>query len=214
MFDIGFWEIFLVGLIALIVLGPGRLPEAARAAGSWLGKMRNFVTDVKRDLSAELQSEDFQQFRQLKQEISETRQSFQRTASELVGEVNRAVEQGTAEMEPLKALGEELPGAPTPTGKSRKKRVAKNQGQKKKSAKKAATKKKLGKKAPAPDPALTKKKSPVKKVAASKKATPAKQKATKKKSPVKTAAASKKASPAKKKVTKKTVKKNTKRARG
>ena len=40
MFDVGFWELALVGLICLIVVGPQRLPELVRVAGFWIGKAR------------------------------------------------------------------------------------------------------------------------------------------------------------------------------
>ena len=50
MFDIGFSELVAVGLIALIVLGPKRLPEVARTAGRWMGQLRRFIADVKQDI--------------------------------------------------------------------------------------------------------------------------------------------------------------------
>src|SRR3989304_4556407 len=50
MFDIGFSELVVIGLIALIVLGPKRLPEVARTAGKWMGQLRRFLADGKLDL--------------------------------------------------------------------------------------------------------------------------------------------------------------------
>jgi sec-independent protein translocase protein TatB len=56
-FDIGFSELLLVGIIALLVLGPERLPQAARTAGLWAGRLRatvqRFTADVDRELKAE-----------------------------------------------------------------------------------------------------------------------------------------------------------------
>ena len=54
MFDIAFSELVLIGLVALVVLGPRRLQEAARTAGRWMARLRRFVDDVKRDMDAEL----------------------------------------------------------------------------------------------------------------------------------------------------------------
>src|SRR5918996_3986293 len=54
MFDIGFWELTLIGVIALLVLGPERLPRAARTAGLWLAKARRAVTTMKTDIEREL----------------------------------------------------------------------------------------------------------------------------------------------------------------
>lgn len=61
MFDIGFWEICLVGLVSLIVIGPEKLPKAARVAGFWVGKTRNVVASVKAEIKEELQAEEMRQ---------------------------------------------------------------------------------------------------------------------------------------------------------
>ncbi|TXK98058.1 twin-arginine translocase subunit TatB, partial [Methylococcaceae bacterium CS5] len=49
MFDIGFWELCLIGLVSLLVIGPEKLPKVARIAGFWLGKTRNMVAVVKEE---------------------------------------------------------------------------------------------------------------------------------------------------------------------
>ena len=58
MFDVGFWELVFIAIIALLVVGPERLPKIARTAGLWLGKMRGFVSSVKRDIDHELAAEE------------------------------------------------------------------------------------------------------------------------------------------------------------
>jgi sec-independent protein translocase protein TatB len=58
MFDIGFWEIFVILIVALIVVGPERLPTLARKAGLWIGKIRGFVTSVKGDIDREFAAEE------------------------------------------------------------------------------------------------------------------------------------------------------------
>jgi len=65
MFDIGFSELVVIGLIALIVLGPKRLPEVARTAGKWMGQLRRFIADVKLDLDREMHTEDLAELRKL-----------------------------------------------------------------------------------------------------------------------------------------------------
>ena len=61
MFDVGFWELCLVGLISLLVIGPERLPKVARVAGYWLGKTRSLVASVKQEIREELREEEIRQ---------------------------------------------------------------------------------------------------------------------------------------------------------
>lgn len=53
MFDIGFWEILLILILALLVVGPERLPGAARTAGFWFGKARRYIEGVRDEVSQE-----------------------------------------------------------------------------------------------------------------------------------------------------------------
>ncbi len=61
MFEIGFWELVMIGVVALIVVGPERLPGLARKAGLWLGKARQMVAEVKADVDRELHLEELKQ---------------------------------------------------------------------------------------------------------------------------------------------------------
>ncbi len=61
MFDIGFWELGLIGLVSLLVIGPEKLPTVARLAGFWLGKARNMVASVKAEIKEELKEEELRQ---------------------------------------------------------------------------------------------------------------------------------------------------------
>ncbi|MGW8309612.1 MAG: Sec-independent protein translocase protein TatB [Thiogranum sp.] len=58
MFDIGFWELTVIGVVALLVIGPERLPRVARTAGMWVGRARRFVSSVKADIDRELAAEE------------------------------------------------------------------------------------------------------------------------------------------------------------
>lgn len=65
MFEIGFWELIVVGVVALLVVGPEKLPGLARTAGLWVGKARRMIAEVKADVDRELQLEELKQsFRQ------------------------------------------------------------------------------------------------------------------------------------------------------
>lgn len=97
MFDIAFSELIVIGLIALMVLGPKRLPELARAAGRWTARLRRFVEDVKRDVSLEMHKDELAELRQVKDQLTETKQLFETSASSTFA-----------------ALGEIRPPEPTP----------------------------------------------------------------------------------------------------
>jgi len=58
MFDVGFSQLILIGLVALIVIGPQRLPSVARTVGHLLGRLQRYVGDVKADISREMQLEE------------------------------------------------------------------------------------------------------------------------------------------------------------
>ncbi len=57
MVDVGFWEMVMVGVVALIVVGPERLPGLARTVGLWLGRTRYFVSSVKAEIDREIRAD-------------------------------------------------------------------------------------------------------------------------------------------------------------
>ena len=61
MFDVGFWELVVVAVVALVVIGPERLPKAARVAGMWLGKARRTLASVKSEIDRELKAQELQE---------------------------------------------------------------------------------------------------------------------------------------------------------
>lgn len=61
MFDIGFWELLLIGLVALVVIGPERLPKVARVVGLWVGKARNTLGSVKAEIDRELKAQELKE---------------------------------------------------------------------------------------------------------------------------------------------------------
>lgn len=60
MFEVGFSELVLIGIVALLVIGPERLPGIARTAGLWLGRMRSMVSSVKHDIDRELRTQELE----------------------------------------------------------------------------------------------------------------------------------------------------------
>ena len=61
MFDVGFQELALIGVIALIVVGPERLPRMARTLGLWMGKIRYYVGQVKSDIEREVRAQELKE---------------------------------------------------------------------------------------------------------------------------------------------------------
>ncbi|RUA05568.1 MAG: twin-arginine translocase subunit TatB [Gammaproteobacteria bacterium] len=57
MFDIGFWEFALIGVITLIVVGPERMPGIARTVGRYVGKGKRFVAKIQADIGEELEAD-------------------------------------------------------------------------------------------------------------------------------------------------------------
>jgi len=60
-FDIGSIEILIIGIVALVVIGPERLPKIARTAGHWLGRVRRFVGNVRNDIEREIRQEQIRE---------------------------------------------------------------------------------------------------------------------------------------------------------
>lgn len=86
MFDIGFSELLLFGIIALIVLGPEKLPQAARTAGQWYAKLRRAVSTIQSEIEAELDlAETRQQMQQELAKIRQTEADMKREMAELRG---------------------------------------------------------------------------------------------------------------------------------
>lgn len=103
MFDVGFTEVFLIGVVSLIVIGPERLPAVAKTAGQWVAKLQRFVRGVKTDLASELESGDLkkligdqrEQIDELRNMVSSTKKEFQSTAQSVM----KTTKAGLSELE-------------------------------------------------------------------------------------------------------------------
>ena len=63
MFDVGFSEMMVIAVVALVVIGPERLPRVARTLGFWFGRLQRYVNDVKADINREVELEDLRKFK-------------------------------------------------------------------------------------------------------------------------------------------------------
>ena len=83
MFDIGFWELALIGVVALIVIGPEKLPAVARTLGYWIGKTRRFVASVQDDLNREIgKAEELKRLLEEQSKIKEMHEIIEHTVDE------------------------------------------------------------------------------------------------------------------------------------
>ncbi len=99
MFDIGFSELMVIAVVALIVIGPERLPKVARAAGHLFGRMQRYVNDVKSDISREMALDDLRKLqasmqdtaRSIEQSVSQEMQSAETEMNKISGDAQAAV---------------------------------------------------------------------------------------------------------------------------
>ena len=68
MFDFGIWEIAIIFVITLIVVGPKKMPALARKAGLYVGKFRKFVSKIKNDINSEIEAEELKEQLSVKNE--------------------------------------------------------------------------------------------------------------------------------------------------
>ena len=100
MFDIGFSELLVIGIVALIVIGPQRLPGVARTVGHLLGRLQRYVADVKADINREIELEELRKMRDSMQKAaSEMQSSVDAELSKTADELNKAAS-GTPAAEP------------------------------------------------------------------------------------------------------------------
>ena len=92
MFDIGFSELALIAVVALIVLGPERLPKAARTMGHLFGRLQRYVNDVKADINREMELDEL---RKLQQQVQGAAREIETSMSSAV----RDLETGAREIE-------------------------------------------------------------------------------------------------------------------
>ena len=90
MFDFGFWELFLIMVVALLVVGPERLPGLARQVGLWIGKAKRFVNSVRSDIEREIRAEELKQIlNQQQSEIDELKNMLAETHSQVRTELEQ-----------------------------------------------------------------------------------------------------------------------------
>lgn len=113
MFDIGFWEILLIGVVTLLVVGPQRLPGVAVFAGHWIGRIRRFVRNMRDEINEELETEHLKsllaeqnrEISELRKDVDAVRGDTERSVRE-AGESVREAEKQVREADPSSVGGD------------------------------------------------------------------------------------------------------------
>jgi sec-independent protein translocase protein TatB len=90
MFDIGFSEMLVLAVVALVVIGPERLPKVAKQAGQWMGKLRRYVDDVKTDINRQM---ELTELRNLKDQVTDAARDLQSSVQSTVSGVQSSFDE-------------------------------------------------------------------------------------------------------------------------
>jgi len=100
-FDIGFTELLLIGIVALVVIGPERLPAVAKTAGQWIAKLQRFVRGVKTDIASELKTGDLEkligdqrdQINELRKMVTTAKDDFESSTRTVVNDAKSRLDE-------------------------------------------------------------------------------------------------------------------------
>jgi sec-independent protein translocase protein TatB len=129
MFDIGFSELLVIAVVALIVIGPERLPKVARTAGHLFGRLQRYVNDVKADIQREMELDELKKLRSqfedaarsVEQSVNEVGQDLRSATDDLNRSIaGDATAPAAPPAEPPAALPESAqPPPPTPSSEAK-----------------------------------------------------------------------------------------------
>jgi sec-independent protein translocase protein TatB len=104
MFDIGFSELMVIGVVALIVIGPEKLPRMARTVGHLAGRLQRYVSDVKADINREIELDELRKMRDsMQQAASNFETTVQTEVTNTETELNKSVEEVVSDKKPEEA---------------------------------------------------------------------------------------------------------------
>ena len=110
MFDVGFSELMVIAVVALIVIGPERLPRVARTMGHLFGRLQRYVNDVKADINREIELDELRKFRST---VEDAARGFEGTVNTAVDSVQSEVSKTETELSGLTRIEDAAPsGAP------------------------------------------------------------------------------------------------------
>jgi sec-independent protein translocase protein TatB len=113
MFDVGFSEIVVIAVVALIVIGPERLPKVARTLGHMFGRLQRYVNEVKADISREMELDEL---RKLQAQVQGAAHDIEQSVTSAAHEVETGVRSVESQLNEAAKVNEaQAPGAATPS---------------------------------------------------------------------------------------------------
>jgi sec-independent protein translocase protein TatB len=119
MLDVGFSELVVIGVVALVVIGPERLPKVARTMGHLLGRLQRYVSGIKADITREMDLDELRKMQtKIEDSVRNAEQAAHNEATKAEAELRTiAVGMGKPDPEPTvapepMAMKDEVPGAP------------------------------------------------------------------------------------------------------
>ncbi|UAN01600.1 Sec-independent protein translocase protein TatB [Achromobacter mucicolens] len=127
MFDVSLTELMVVGVVALIVIGPERLPKVARTVGHLLGRAQRYVNDVKSDIQREIELDELRKFKTemedaaqgVQQSLNETGASLQEPVQQFRAELDEVAREASGKAAPAASADTQTPAADTPAEPAR-----------------------------------------------------------------------------------------------
>ena len=112
MFDVGLSELMIIAVVALVVIGPERLPKVARTAGLLLGRLQRYVSDVKSDINREIQLDELKKMqREMTDQVTNLQASVTHEMREVESSVSKVIEPLAADVAVPPAPTSEAPPA-------------------------------------------------------------------------------------------------------
>jgi len=112
-FDVGFTEMMVIAVVALIVIGPERLPRVARTLGHLFGRLQRYVNDVKADINREIELEELKKF---KSTFEDAARGFESTVNTEINAVQSEATKTQDELNSLAKIEDPAAAPPIPPG--------------------------------------------------------------------------------------------------
>jgi sec-independent protein translocase protein TatB len=110
-FDVGFSELMVIAVVALIVIGPERLPRVARTMGHLFGRLQRYVNDVKADINREIELDELRKF---KSTFEDAARGFEGSVNTALDSVQNEVSKTETELNELTKIEDAAPSGTSP----------------------------------------------------------------------------------------------------